>query len=832
MTQTKKEASLQVEGMHCASCVTNIKKSVNRVPGVSRVSVNLVTSRALVEYNSEQTDIPNLIQAIERMGYNAAEVQESKQGETTLTLTGMHCASCVATIEKALLGASGVSSASVNLTTNRVKVHYDSSQVDVTSLIDAVEKIGYGAKELKEEGMFSDREKAAREREIFFITMLAMPELANVAPGLSEWLQETELTKHLLVKDACLFLLTTPVQFIVGWSFYRSSYKALLNKSANMDLLVALGTSAAYFYSLFAMIYPFIEPSFESKVFFETAALLITFVVLGKYLEALAKGKTSEAIKKLIGFQAKNAWVIRDSEELEISVDDLIVGDVVIVRPGEKIPVDGTVIEGQTSVDESMITGESMPVFKKLGDEVIGATINGTGFLKFEATKVGKDTTLAQIVKLVEDAQTSKAPIQRFADKISAHFVPVVVLIAIATFSIWFGLFELGIISRSELPPGTSSFLFPFLLSITVLVIACPCALGLATPTAIMVGTGKGAENGILIKGGEALETAYKIDTVVFDKTGTITVGKPEVVDVVILNGMRRDELIGVVASVEKGSEHPLGEAVVRFAEEQNLKLQNPKDFMAVPGHGVRAKIDDQLVILGNKKLMDQERIPLSESILEQQATFENEGKTVLIVALERTVSALITVADTMKEYSKDAIAHLQRMGIEVAMITGDNQRTAEAIAKQIGIQQVLAEVLPGEKANVIKQLQAQGKLVAMVGDGINDAPALAQSDLGIAIGSGTDVAIETGDIVLIRDDLRDVVTAIELSRKTMRKIKQNMFWALGYNSAGIPVAAGLLFLPLGLTLPPVLAAFAMAMSSVSVVSNSLLLKRFKKPEY
>lgn len=848
MSHIKREVNLQVGGMHCASCVANVEKSVSKIPGVSSVSVNLVTSRAVVEYNSEQTDIPELIQAVEKVGYSAEELRELKRGETTLAITGMHCASCVATIEKALLEVPGVSSASVNLTTTRAKVQFDPSQVDLATLISAVEKVGYGAEELKEEMGFADQEKAAREREMrrwrnslifaaaftiptFLITMLSMPIFAGLIPGLTDWLQEAELIEHLLVKNVILFLLVTPVQFGVGWQFYRSSYKALRSKTANMDLLIALGTSAAYFYSLFAMLYPLVEPSFESEVFFETAGMLITFVVLGKYMEALAKGRTSEAIKTLMGLQAKTARVVRDDQELEIDVDDLVVGDIVIVRPGEKIPVDGKVIEGQSSVDESMITGESIPVFKKPDDEVIGATINGTGLLKFETTKVGKDTTLSQIIKLVEDAQATKAPIQKFADWVSARFVPAVVVIALATFVVWFSLFELGIISKSDLPSGTSTFLFPFLLAIAVLVIACPCALGLATPTAVMVGTGKGAENGVLIKGGEALEMAYKVDTVVFDKTGTITVGKPKVVDVITFNEMTENELIGIAASVEKGSEHPLGEAVVRAAEKRNLTLENPKDFIAIPGHGVRAKIGHQTIVLGNRKLMEQEQIPLPESGLGQLTTLEKEGKTVLIVALDGVLSALIAVADTMKEFSQEAITHLQRMGIEVAMITGDNKRTAEAIAKQVGIQQVLAEVLPGEKANAIKRLQSEGKLVAMVGDGINDAPALAQSDLGIAIGSGTDVAIETGDIVLIKNDLRDVVTAIELSRKTMRKIKQNLFWALGYNSAGIPVAAGVLFLPLGLTLPPALAALAMAMSSVSVVANSLLLKRFKKPQ-
>lgn len=848
MSKAKKKTSFRVDGMHCASCVSNVEKSINKVPGVSEVSVNLLTSKAVVEYDSSQTQIPELIQAVEKAGYSATEQQEAKAGEVKLSITGMHCQNCVTTTEKALLGTPGVLSASVNLATHRAAIKYDPSVVGVPDFITAIDNVGYGAERLKEDESYADQEKAARKKEMrqwrnalifaaiftiptLLITMLSMSLFSGLIPEFSDWLQETELIEHLLVKDVILFLLVTPVQFVVGWRFYQSSYKALLNKTANMDLLIALGTSAAYFYSLFAMLYPVIEPSFESEVFFETAAMLITFVVLGKYMEAIAKGRTSEAIKKLMGLQAKTARVVRNEQELEISVEELVVGDTVIVRPGEKMPVDGKVVEGQSSVDESMITGESIPVFKKPGDEVIGATINGNGLLKFEATKVGKDTTLAQIVKLVEDAQATKAPIQKFADYISARFVPAVIVIALATFVLWFSLFALEIIPQSELPKGTSTFLFPFLLGISVLVIACPCALGLATPTAIMVGTGKGAEHGILIKSGVALETAYKIDSIVFDKTGTITVGKPEVTDVVTFDGMTEDEIIRISASVEKGSEHPLGEAVIRAAETRQVELKGPEEFTAIPGHGVRAKIDGQTVILGNRKLMADNSVILAEDTINQLTTLETEGKTVLIASQNGKIIGLIAVADQMKEYSKEAIARLQQMGVETVMITGDNQRTANAIAKQVGIDHVLAEVLPGEKAAAIKKIQSEGKRVAMVGDGINDAPALAQSDLGIAIGSGTDVAIETGDIVLIKDDLRDVVTAIELSRKTMRKIKENMFWALGYNTAGIPVAAGILFLPLGLTLPPALAALAMAMSSVSVVANSLLLKRFKKPQ-
>lgn len=614
-----------------------------------------------------------------------------------------------------------------------------------------------------------------------------------------------------------LWALATPVQFVIGWQFYKGAWAAFKHRSADMNTLIAVGTSAAYLYSVTATLFPsfFESGGIKPHVYFDTSALIIVLILFGRLLEARAKGQTSDAIKKLMGLQPKTARVIRDGKEMDIPVEEVLVGDIIIVRPGEKIPVDGIIQEGKSAVDESMITGESIPVKKGPGIEVIGATINKTGSFKFQATKVGKDTTLAQIIKLVQDAQGSKAPIQRLADVISGYFVPIVISIAIATFVIWFNF--------GPFP----SLTFALLNFVAVMIIACPCALGLATPTAVMVGTGKGAENGILIRGGESLETAHKLDTIVFDKTGTLTKGEPEITDIITVNGFSEEEILKYAACAEKNSEHPLAEAILKRAEEKEIKLIDPEQFNAIEGHGIEASINGKEILLGNAKLMRDRQIGIED--LERKAEeIAQDGKTPIYISLTGKAAGLIGVADMLKESSVHAVDKLRNMGLKVVMLTGDNRRTAEGIAKKAGIDEVLPEVLPEDKVHEIKKLQSGGRRVAMVGDGINDAPALAQADIGIAIGSGTDVAMEASDITLIKGDLRGVVTAIELSKKTIRIIKQNLFWAFFYNTAGIPIAAGVLYPFFGILLNPIFASVAMAFSSVSVVSNSLRLRRVK----
>jgi Cu+-exporting ATPase len=608
-----------------------------------------------------------------------------------------------------------------------------------------------------------------------------------------------------------LLALATPVQFFVGWQFYVGTYKAFRNRRANMDTLIALGTSAAYIYSLLVIIS---SETFGKHVYFDTAALIISIILLGRYLEARAKGRTSEAIRKLIGLQAKTARVLVAGREVEVPVEEVAVGDIVVVRPGEKMPVDGIVTEGTSTVDESMLTGESMPVDKKEGDSVVGATINKNGFLKFQATKVGKDTVLAQIIRLVERTQGSKAPIQRLADSVAGVFVPVVIGIAVLTFLVWYFI-------------GGESFTFALTAFISVLVIACPCALGLATPTAIMVGTGKGAQNGILIKSAEALELAHRAKVIVFDKTGTLTTGKPVVTDTVAVNGFAQSEVLRLAAVAEKGSEHPLGEAIVDASKSGGQELPDPEAFESLAGRGVVARVEGKEILLGNRALMAENSVE-SRSFEDKIQELESYGKTVMLMSVDRKLVGLIAVADTLKEDAAEAIRNLHQMGIETIMITGDNRRTAQAIARRVGIEKVLAEVLPEDKAEELRRLQANGQVVAMVGDGINDAPALAQSDVGIALGSGTDIAMEAGTVVLVRGDLAGVVEALKLSRYTIRKIRENLFWAFFYNVAGIPIAAGVLYPVFGLLLDPVIAAAAMGFSSVSVVTNSLLMSRYR----
>jgi len=744
--------------------------------------------------------------------------------KSDLNIVGMHCASCATLINRSLSKSEGVTEANVNYATAKARVVFDDTKISELDLIKIIQNRGYDAKIADTKIDFQDQEKS-QQKEISLIRTNLFISTIFAVPAFIIGMILMPLKVFIPYDSLILFILATPVQIIVASDIYRSAWVGFKNKSANMDTLIAIGTSAAYIFSVYSM---FFNPVLGQ--YFETSAILITFVILGRYLEAKAKSKTSEAIKKLMQLSPKNATVLRTingkKRELEISVDEVIVGDLVIVKPGEKIPVDGTLTVGSSSIDESMITGESIPVEKQIGDSVIGGTINKHGSFTFRASKVGENTTLASIIRLIEDAQGKKAPIQRFADTIANYFVPTVIIIALITFALWYFVFG-------------KSFSFAMITSVAVLVIACPCALGLATPTAIIVGTGKGAKNGILIKGADSLEVAHKTDYVIFDKTGTITNGKPEVTDIMSIDKkFTGDALLKIAASLEKSSEHPLAESIVNDAKEKNLQLSTVSGFKAIPGYGITAKISGKTYYLGNQRLMAKNRIKFSSSdrtknVVNIIKDLEEQGKTVMILSSDKNILGLIAVADTIKETSKIAVKQLQGMNIEVYLITGDNLRTAKAIAKLAGINQehVFAEVLPEEKASYVKKLQSSmnrhgnASKVVMVGDGINDAPALAQADIGIAMGSGTDVAMESGNIVLMRNDLLDVPRAIKLSKQTMAKIKQNMFWALFYNILGIPLAAGILYPFTGWLLSPIIAGGAMALSSVSVVTNSLLLK-------
>lgn len=714
-----------------------------------------------------------------------------------LLIDGMTCAACSTRVEKVLNRIEGVVKATVNLSTNKAVVEFPSGIIEDHVLIQVVEKAGFGAEIEVERDL--DREKELREKEIKSLKTSFIISAILSLPLFSAMFFHMAGVDNILSNGWFQLILATPVQFIIGYRFYKGAYNSLRGGGANMDVLVSMGTSAAYFYSIYNLL------TGVHEYYFEASAVIITLILLGKTFEAVAKGKTSEAIKKLMGLQPKTARVIRDNQEIEIPIEDLTIGDIVIVKPGERVPVDGIIVEGNSALDESMITGESIPIDKSVGDEVIGATINKFGLFKFQATKIGKDTVLSQIVKLVEDAQGSKAPVQRLADRISGIFVPIVVGIALLTFISFYFIkdFNTGLIN-----------------AVAVLVIACPCALGLATPTAIMVGTGKGAENGILIKSGEHLERAHKIDTIIFDKTGTITKGQPEVTDILVFGDMDKKELLKIAASVEKASEHPLGQAIVQKAEQDLLAISTPEEFTAIPGKGLKASFEGKEILIGNRKLMLGNNISIEEEE-EKLSKLEAQGKTAMLISVDERLSGIIAVADQIKETSLDAIKKLKNMGLEVYMITGDNERTAKTIAKEVGITNVLADVLPENKADAVERLKKEGKHVGMVGDGINDAPALAAADVGFAIGTGTDVAMEAADITLMRGDLEGVVTAIRLSHRTMKTIKENLFWAFFYNAIGIPFAA------LGL-LNPMLAGAAMAFSSVSVVSNSLRLKKFK----
>lgn len=788
----KEKIEIPILGMSCASCASKIEKKLNSQDFVVNATVNFATEKAVVEYDDSKHGEADIIKIIKDLGYNVSTEN------IELLISGISCASCVQKIEGALNSLNGVIKADVNLATSKASINYIPGLISPVQLKKQIIDIGYGIEEKEEQESDEDFETKARRREVsrqykllIFGILLSVPLII-----ISFWPQ-------FFLKNYILFLLATPVQIVLGWQYYINSYKSLRHGSANMDVLIAMGTSAAYIYSLATT---FIT---GGDVYYDTAAVILTLITLGKYLEASAKGRASDAIKKLLGLAPKTARVIRQSEEIDIPVEEVKVGDLVLVRPGEKFPVDGLVKEGKSFVDESMITGESIPIEKKAGDKVVGATINKHGLIKFETTKIGKDTVLSQIIKMVQDAQGSKAPIQRLADKVSGVFVPIVIGIAILTFVGWYFL-----------GTGEDVFTHALLNMVAVLVIACPCALGLATPTAIMVGTGKGAELGILIKGGEILEKAHKLDTVIFDKTGTLTKGKPAVTDIQTIKEDGKEKALVIAASAEKGSEHPIGEAIVTEAKEKKLKLVKLSDFKAIAGLGIKASLNGDKIIVGNKRLMQGEKIKLDDWN-DKAIYLEETGKTAVYIAENGVVTGLIGVADRLKEDSKEAIKNLFKLGIEPIMITGDNKRTAKAIAYQLGINRVQAEVLPKDKAFQVKKFQESQRVVAMVGDGINDAPALAQADIGIAIGTGTDVAIEASDITLIGEDLKGVSTAVQLSKSTMRTIKQNLFWAFFYNTILIPLAV------IGL-INPMLAAAAMAFSSVSVVTNSLRLKRFK----
>ncbi len=793
MSETN-HATLGITGMTCAACSNRVEKTLNKMDGVD-AQVNLTTEKAAVDFDPEKTSIEDITKKIENIGYGVL----TEKAE--FDIFGMTCAACSTRIEKILNKQEGVKRATVNLTTESATVEYNPGLVDPKVLIGKIQNIGYDAKpkaEADEKQTYKEKELQHKMAKLIVSAVLSAPLLLTMLVHLFGM-----NLPDIFMNPWFQFALATPVQFIIGWQFYVGAYKNLKNGGANMDVLVALGTSAAYFYSLYEAVKTIGHPDYMPHLYFETSAVLITLILFGKYLEARAKSQTTNALSELLNLQAKEARVIRDDKEVLIPVEDVVVGDHLIVKPGEKIPVDGILVKGRTSVDESMLTGESIPIEKETGAKMIGSTINKNGSIEMEATKVGKDTALASIIKVVEEAQGSKAPIQRLADIISGYFVPIVIGIAIITFIIWIAFVQPGQVESA------------LVAAIAVLVIACPCALGLATPTSIMVGTGKAAENGILFKGGEHLERTHQLEAIILDKTGTITKGKPEVTD---FSG--DEETLQLLASAEKGSEHPLAGAIVAYATENDIDFVDVDEFNAIPGHGIEAKMSGKHVLVGNRKLMNDHQIDI-EGYEEKLVEFENNGKTAMLIAIDGKYRGTVAVADTIKETAPQAIRELKDLGIEVIMLTGDNERTAQAIAKQVGIDQVIAQVLPEEKADKVKELQSQGKKVAMVGDGVNDAPALVTADIGIAIGTGTEVAIEAADLTILGGELLLIPKAIKISHATIRNIRQNLFWAFGYNTAGIPIAA------VGL-LAPWIAGAAMALSSVSVVSNSLRLKRVK----
>ena len=806
-----REETIRIKGMHCATCTDTVRDALMSVKGVKEARVNLATQKAVVSYDPSVASTRDFDEAVKEAGYEVAK------DETTLTIGGMHCATCAITIKDALTEVPGVANAQVNFALGKATIDYDAAVASESDLKKAVEGAGYTVLEIK--GVMA--EKLARQKEINDAFRSLLVAVVFTVPVVAILMTYDFWPKHLLseeLRNYFLLILATPVQFYAGWRYYRGTYWAMRNRRANMDTLVVIGTTAAWAYSLIVTVAPSVVDS--HNVYFDTSALIITLVLAGKYLELRSRGATSEAIVKLMGLQPPIATALRDGIETAVGVEELQVGDTVLVKPGERVPVDGEVVAGSSSIDESLVTGESVPREKGIGDAVTGGTVNMGGILRVRATRVGRNTTLAQIVKLVEDAQSTKAPIERLADTVASYFVPIVLVIAAITFSFWYLLGASMFDVQNALTFSLTAF-------VAVLVIACPCALGLATPTAIVVGTGKGAQMGVLIKDATALETAHKLTSVVFDKTGTLTKGEPTVVQIVTAEGVSEQDLLFKAASVEKSSEHVLSRAVVAAAEKAGVRLEPPESSRSYPGEGVIAIVREEEVAVGNLRLMDRVHGQLG-ALKDRMAQLEQEGMTVMACVSGSKPLGLIAVADTIKPEAKASVAGLNEMGIKVVMLTGDNERTARAIARSAGIADFRAEVLPADKAGVVKALQEKGEVVAMVGDGINDAPALAQADIGIALGTGTDVALESGNIVLVGEDLKGVVTAIKLSRRTFSKIRQNLFWALFYNTASIPIAAGVLYPFTHALLSPVIAAGAMAFSSVSVVTNASLLRRFR----
>ncbi|MES5845449.1 MULTISPECIES: heavy metal translocating P-type ATPase [unclassified Bacillus cereus group] len=800
----QKEVNLQISGMTCAACANRIEKGLKKVEGVHDANVNFALEKTKIMYDPQKTNPQQFKEKVESLGYGIVS------DKAEFTVSGMTCAACANRVEKRLNKLEGVNGATVNFALESATVDFNLDEINVNEMKSAITKLGYKLEvksDEQDESTDHRLQEIERQKKKFIISfILSFPLLWAMVSHFS-------FTSFIYLPDMLMnpwvqLALATPVQFIIGGQFYVGAYKALRNKSANMDVLVALGTSAAYFYSVYLSIQSIGSSEHMTDLYFETSAVLITLIILGKLFEAKAKGRSSEAIKKLMGLQAKTATVVRDGTEMKILIEEVVAGDIVYVKPGEKIPVDGEIVEGKSAIDESMLTGESIPVDKTIGDVVIGSTMNKNGFLKVKATKVGRDTALAQIIKVVEEAQGSKAPIQRVADQISGIFVPVVVVIAIITFAVW----------MIFVTPGDFGGALEKM--IAVLVIACPCALGLATPTSIMAGSGRSAEYGILFKGGEHLEATHRLDTVILDKTGTVTNGKLVLTDVIVADGFYEEEILRLVGAAEKNSEHPLAEAIVEGIKEKKIDIPSSETFEAIPGFGIESVVEGKQLLIGTRRLMKKFNIDIEE-VSKSMEELEREGKTAMLIAINKEYAGIVAVADTVKDTSKAAITRLKKMGLDVVMITGDNTQTAQAIAGQVGIEHVIAEVLPEGKAEEVKKLQAQGKKVAMVGDGINDAPALATADIGMAIGTGTDVAMEAADITLIRGDLNSIADAIFMSKMTIRNIKQNLFWALAYNGLGIPIAA------LGF-LAPWVAGAAMAFSSVSVVLNALRLQRVK----